>query len=270
MPWGGPDLRDQTVASDTSTRVGDILERAEARAREIREQADRSAAETRRTARHEAEGIAKEARRAAVAAARERVHQITELRASIAARAGSLVEGLEGGELTAARLQELVRALGQAADRVMQEVADDAPPRPDGAIGEAGSGEGARGDAAPGDAAAAAAAFAGSAPDGASGQAARAVPARSAADAPPPGLFTRTEPTAAAEPESDEPVEHAIPDGAPLVRRPQRSSARFTAVVMAIQGMDREAVAARLAAEHGLDDASELLDDVFGRADAPA
>ncbi|MEA2353753.1 MAG: hypothetical protein QOJ14_2167 [Thermoleophilaceae bacterium] len=236
MPWGGPDPRDQTVASDTSTRVGDVLERAEARAREIREQADRSAAEVRRTARHEAEGIAKEARRAAAAAARERVHRISELRASIAARAGSLVEGLEGGELTAARLQELVRALGQAADRVTEVVGDDASARP-------------------------------------TGEAAAQAPASAAAsieEAAPPGLFARTEGDAH-EPQADEPIADPLPDGAPIVRRPARaSSARYTAVVMAIQGSDREAVAERLARDHGLEDADELLDDVFGRADARA
>jgi hypothetical protein len=239
MQWGGPDPRDQSVASDTSARVGDVLERAEARAREIREQADRSAAEVRRTARHEADGIAREARRAAAAAARQRVDQISELRASIAARAGSLVEGLEGGELTAARLQELVRALGQAADRVMEEVVEH-----------------------------------GAAP--AAGRRATE-PEPDSAEAGPPGLFARTEP-AAVEPDTDapvdqplsEPISDPLPDGAPIAKRPRRSSARFTAVLLAIQGMDRQAVAERLAREHGLDDADELLDDVFGRADARA
>ena len=257
MPWGGPDPRDQTVASDTSARVADLLERAEARAREIREQAERSAAEMRRTARHEAEGIGKEARRAATAAARERVQQISELRASIAARAGSLVEGLEGGELTAARLQELVRALGQAADRVMQEAGGDAAASP-------------------------ATARATEVAPTAAPVAPRAEAAPPAVEAPPPGLFARTEAGAAAEPASDEPIEAPTPgegvpleqplaDGAPIVRKPERrSSARFTAVVLAIQGMDRQGVADRLAREHGLEDADELLDDVFGRADTPA
>src|SRR5215210_759915 len=122
MPWGAHDPRDPSVALDTKERVGEILERAEARAREIRERAERSAAETRRTARHEAEGIAKEARRAAATAARARVHRIKQLQASIGDRAEALVEGLDGGELTAARLEELVEALGEAADRVLAEV----------------------------------------------------------------------------------------------------------------------------------------------------
>src|SRR2546423_15490373 len=122
MPWRGHDPRDPGVASEASARVGEVLARAEARAREIRERAERSASEARRTARHEAEGIAAEARRAAEAAAVERVHEISELRASIAARAASLVEGLEGGELTAARLDELVAALGEAEVRILREV----------------------------------------------------------------------------------------------------------------------------------------------------
>jgi hypothetical protein len=38
--------------------------------------------------------------------------------------------------------------------------------------------------------------------------------------------------------------------------------------MMAIQGSAREDVAAHLASEHGLEDSDELLDEVFGRADA--
>ena len=103
MSRGGPDPREPGFASDTTARVGELLEGAEARAREIREHADRSVRAARRSAHHEAERVAQEARAAAAAAARERAREISELRASIAARAGTLVEGLEGGELTAAR-----------------------------------------------------------------------------------------------------------------------------------------------------------------------
>jgi hypothetical protein len=55
-----------------------------------------------------------------------------------------------------------------------------------------------------------------------------------------------------------------------MVRKPKRSNPRFTAVMMAIQGSAREDVAAHLAHEHGLEDSDELLDEVFGRADARA
>src|SRR6266480_7559570 len=119
-------VTDASIAAGTSARVGAILSRAEARARSVREAAEQSAGEARQTARREAEQIAEDARRAAEAAARDRVTRISELRASIAARAGSLVEGLEGGELTAARLEELVEALGEAADRILEEIVGDA------------------------------------------------------------------------------------------------------------------------------------------------
>jgi hypothetical protein len=240
MPWRGHDPRDPGVASDAAARVGDILERAESRAREIRERAERSADEMRRTARHEAEGIAKEARRAAAAAARERVREISELRASIAARAGSLVEGLEGGELTAARLDELVAALGQAEERVLDEVGGEAARRPaaDEREPQAEEREGAP---------------AGPAASAATGAPA-AGPATPSGDAPAPA-----------------PITHSLPEGAPIAKRPKRtSSARFAAVMMAIEGSGRAEVADFLAREHGLADASDLLDEVFGRADAPA
>jgi hypothetical protein len=39
---------------------------------------------------------------------------------------------------------------------------------------------------------------------------------------------------------------------------------------MAIQGSDREDVAAHLEREYDVDDHDRLLDDVFGRTEAPA
>src|SRR5438270_12268465 len=115
-------VNDASFATDTAARVGAILARAEARAEAVREQSEQFAGETRRAARREADQVAEDARRAAEPAARVRVTRISELRASIAARAGSLVEGLEGGELTAARLEELVEALGEASDRILEEM----------------------------------------------------------------------------------------------------------------------------------------------------
>jgi hypothetical protein len=252
MSWRGHDPRNPGVASEASARVAEVLERAEAWAREIRERAERSASETRRTALHEAEGIAAEARGAAEAAAVERVHQISELRASIAARAGSLVEGLEGGELTAARLAELVAALGEAEERILAEVGGAPEPAAPGKR-EASARPARGGDrdviawpARPGGRPAAARPAAPSTRDGAA------------------------EPSADAEHEVTEPPD-PLPEGAPIARRPKRvSSARFAAVMMAIQGCDRAEVEAHLAREHGLEDPSQLLDDVFGRADATA
>ena len=231
-------MSDSSYASDASARVAAILERAEARARALGEQAERSAAEIQRSARHEAEGIARESRRAAAAAARRRADEIEELRASIAARAGSLVDGLEGGELTAARLAELVAALGEAAERILAEV--------------------------PG--AAAEAASAGAAPVESRAGSVRGAPppAASPGHAAEPAVERPAEPVAASGPD--------VPEGAPMARRPRRraSTARTQAVLMAIQGSGREEVAELLAREHGLEDPAELLDDVFGRADTPA
>jgi hypothetical protein len=130
MDSEGPDLTgreagaqstEDSVAAGTSARVNEVLERAEARGRAIRELAERDAAATEDGARQEAERLMDEARQAAQDAACERVQRIAELRSSIAARAGSLVEGLEGAELTRARLEELVAALGAAADAVLAE-----------------------------------------------------------------------------------------------------------------------------------------------------
>src|SRR2546421_6465767 len=124
-------VNDGSFSTDTSARVGGILAKAETRAKVVLEQSEQFATEARRTARREADQVAEDARRAAEAAARARVGRISELRASIAARAASLVEGLEGGELTAARLEELVEALGEAADRILDDVgAGDSPTRP--------------------------------------------------------------------------------------------------------------------------------------------
>jgi hypothetical protein len=62
-----------------------------------------------------------------------------------------------------------------------------------------------------------------------------------------------------------------LPDGAPMVRRPQRvREARFAAVLMAIQGQERGDVEQRLVSEYGVVDCDQLLNDVFGRADATA
>jgi hypothetical protein len=272
MPWRGHDPRDPGVASEASARVGEVLARAEAWAREIRERAERSASEARRTARHEAEGIAAEARAAAEAAAVERVHEISELRASIAARAGSLVEGLEGGELTAARLDELVAALGEAEVRILQEVGGTVEPaKPGKREGPARPTRGGDRDviawpARPGERPATATTREGAAEPEPEPE--PAAPAAQDVTAPPPAVERAVEP---APRRAGEPIADPLPEGAPIARRPKRaSSARFAAVMMAIQGCDRAEVEAHLAREHGLEDAHQLLDDVFGRADATA
>jgi hypothetical protein len=72
-----------------------------------------------------------------------------------------------------------------------------------------------------------------------------------------------------------EPTEYdgVLPDGAPMVRRPERSrdrDARFSALLLALQGRDRGHVEKHLRSEYELDDCGPILDEVFGRADARA
>src|ERR671938_230851 len=119
----------------------------------------------------------------------------------IASETTSLVEGLEGGELTAARLEELVDALGDAAARILQEI-DDAAPAP-------------------------------AEPTGAHAPAPSAPAPQGAAPEPAPA----TERTAG-EPREAAPVGDPLPEGAPIARRPPRTSARFAAVMMAIEGIE--------------------------------
>ncbi|HEX8075586.1 MAG TPA: hypothetical protein VF545_11460 [Thermoleophilaceae bacterium] len=242
---------EDSVASGTSARVGAILSRAEARGRAIRDESERQAQAVEDAARAEARRIHDDARRAAQAAARERVRDISALRASIAARAGSLVDGLEGAELTRVRLEELVAVLGDAADALLADAGGEAVAAPlpaaRGEAGDEGDADGARADARSG------AEAASPARDGSStGDGAPAVPGAR----PPAGAV---------------PYEGQLPDGAPMARRPTRArEARFTAVLMAIQGIDRAGVEDHLQREFGDADCDQLLDDVFGRADAPA
>jgi hypothetical protein len=188
----------------------------------MREIAEREATRVEDAARSEAAGVAQAAHSAAQTEARERAERIAELRASIAARAASLTEGLEGGELTRARLEEHVELLGQAERWVLGQVAEgpgdlaDAPVVPE-------------------------------------------VPA----ETPPPPAGTPDAPA----------FDGILPEGAPLMRMPARSGdreadARFAAVLIAVQGGERDDVADHLRTEYGEDDWDGLLNELFGRADA--
>jgi F0F1-type ATP synthase membrane subunit b/b' len=212
----------ESVAAETSARVGTVLGEAEAEANSIREAAEREARQVEDAASSEASGLAQAAHTAARAEARERAERVAELRASIAARATSLTEGLEGGELTRVRLEELVELLGEAERRILTEVAE-------------GPGE----------------------------VAGAAVAAAPAPESPSPAT-TDDAPAA---------FDGLLPEGAPLMRMPARSGdreadARFAAVLIAVQGGERDEVAEHLRAEYGDDDWDGLLNEVFGRADA--
>lgn len=214
---------DRSVASETSTQVAAVLARAESDAEGVRAQAERDAETITDAARDEAREIAQTAHGEALAAARERNERLAELRASIAARCCSVFEGLEGGELTKLRLEQLVAILGEAEERILKEVA--------------------------------------AGPDGA--------PATPAIDAPPPAPAERVSAPAARA------YDGPLPDGAPMMRMPARTGdrkadARFAAVVMAIEGGDRDRVAERLRSEYGDAGLGELLDELFGHADVRA
>jgi hypothetical protein len=217
---GGQSTED-SVSAAASARVGEVLAKAEAEAVALREEAERQAESVENAARSDAERIAEDARLAVQAAARDRAHEISRLRSSIAARAGSLVDGLEGAELTRTRLEELVAALGDAADGLLEEVGvqPDQAENPGPAARDQGS------DHATG-------------ADDVGGAVA---------------------------------YEGPIPEGAPMARRPKRArQARFAAVLMAIQGRERDDVEDHLVREYGVADCDQLLDDVFGNADAKA
>ncbi len=224
-----------SMAADTSARVAAILEEAEKDAAGVRDDAEREAESIAEAARREGAALMWEAHRAAQASARKRAERIAELRASIAARSGSLTEGLEGGEVTRLRLEELVATLGEVEEQIMREVATPPPgAEPPAVEADASADADADVDADAGD-----------------------VPASAAPAAPAPG------------------DEVELPEGAPMQRMPQRAAerkddARFMAVVMAIEGGERDEVEERLEARYGGNGWDELLDELFGRVDVRA
>src|SRR2546423_2275470 len=129
----GDESAADSVAAGTSASVAGILARAEQDAADVRENTEREAESIAEAARGEGRGVMQAAHGAAQAAARERAERLAELRASIAARSGSLTEGLEGGELTRVRLDELVTILGEVEARIMRAV--QAPPPGAGSTG---------------------------------------------------------------------------------------------------------------------------------------
>jgi len=226
---------DDSVAADTSGRVASVLADAERDAAAIREGAEREAEGIAESARGEGRGAAQAAHSAAQAVARERAERLSALRASIAARAGSLTEGLEGGELTKLRLDQLVEILGHVEDRIMREVALG----PDGREMAADS----------------------------AGERSPAAPA-----APTDGA---TSPEGATPPDTARRYEGEMPEGAPMMRMPSRSAdpaadARYCAVLMAIEGRDRSEIDERLRSQYGGDGWDELLDELFGPSDVRA
>jgi hypothetical protein len=235
-----------SVASDASARVGEILSAAEQEGAAVRKAAEREAAATERTAREEAERILADAREAARTAGRERADRVLALRGAIAARGPALVEGLEGAGLTRRRLETLIEALDAAAERMLAEA--DAP------VGQVGS--------------------------------EKAVESETDAPKETQTAPEETDSPAEAEASSDEPepVPHdgdgsngdradgaepydgPLPEGAPMMRKPRtrQSDVRFAAVLLAVQGQEREEVEHHLRNQYGAADCEPILDEVFG------
>jgi hypothetical protein len=227
----------ESVASEASARVGEILSVAEREGDAVREAAERDAAATERAAREEAERILADATEAARASGRERADRVLALRAAIAARGPALVEGLESAGLTRRRLEALIEALDAAAERVLAEA--DAP------VGEADL-------------------------------EAAAEPEQDAPKETDADVAADTQPDDEADVSSSsngsdgaEPYDGPLPEGAPMMRKPRtrHSDVRFAAVLLAVQGQEREEVEDHLRNQYGAADCEPILDEVFG---APA
>ena len=178
-----------------------------------------------------------------------------------------MLEGLEGAGATRVRLEELIQALRAAADRVLaaaEEEGEDADPEEsvDAVVVEDPVEDG---------------------EDAVSSAAEEIVDAEEVVDAP-------AEDDEESAPEPHEPVALAngsdsngsgngdglsarydgpLPEGAPMVRKPKRTperDARFAALLLALQGRERDDVEKHLRTEHEVGDTKPILDDVFGRA----
>jgi hypothetical protein len=235
----------ESVASDASARVGEILSAAEQEGAAARAAAEREAAATERAAREEAERILADAHEAARAGGRERADRVLALRSAIAKRGPALVEGLEGASLARRRLEALIEALDAAAARVLAEA--DAP------VDEAPADEAPVDETASGDSEDQAEGTEEEAPE-------EAVPEEPAGHA---------DSSNDGDGASPEPYDGPLPEGAPMMRKPRtrQSDVRFAAVLLAVQGQERDEVEDHLRNEFGAADCEPILDEVFG---APA
>lgn len=279
------------VADETSRRVREVLAESERHARELDDEAGLAGAAVAEGAAEEAERLFEDARAKARQVARDRADHLAAIQASLTARGPAVLEGLEGAGATRAGIEALIAALAETAERVLAE-ADAGEPR--GSAAEAdGSTEQEPDDEASDD----------------SGETSEEVivdavvvddPVEDAEDAVSDADATvsspveeddategdgapAAEPVAFAGPDGNgsgretgdgaAPYEGTLPEGAPMVRRPERTrerDVRFSALILALQGRDRGEVEERLRTEHDVKDPAPILDEVFGRADARA
>jgi vacuolar-type H+-ATPase subunit H len=124
-------IEEPIVSSELGERVRAIVAAAEGMAAAVRDDAEQYAEERRREADEEAERRLREARERADRLVQERLLRISELSDSIVGRTEPLLEGLQEAEEVRRQLGELVRSLGDAAQRIAGEVGEVEPPQID-------------------------------------------------------------------------------------------------------------------------------------------
>lgn len=112
----------KAVAAEVAERLRSILADAESAAEAIRHQADQDAQARRRAAETDALKIIEDARREAERFLADRIHRVSALSDEILERGQSVVERLDEAEQVRGELADLVRALGETAARLANEV----------------------------------------------------------------------------------------------------------------------------------------------------
>jgi hypothetical protein len=274
------------VAAGASARVGEILSEAERQGRVQHSEAEKAAAAELSDARVEAERLLAEAREEARREARDRSDHLAAIQAKLASRGPAVLEGLEGAEATRARLEALIEALAAAGERLMAAV--DEPAGTDGGDPDLVETESLPDESRnPAEEAVSDAIVVDDPVEDADDSVTTAADEVEEADE---AIETPADEDADADSGSDGPVVLAdsgsngssasgrrnsarydgpLPEGAPMVRKPKRTperDARFAALVLALQGRERDDVEEHLRSEHEFGDCGPILDEVFGRA----
>jgi hypothetical protein len=245
-PHGDPLARQRPEGDWGAQRLGDrvnaIVDAVEREAGELRKEAEVEAAQIRSRAEEEARQHMEQARRHAEALVARRTQHIAELSDALTARAEEVLERLEYAVPVKSGFENLVRALGETAERLAHEgYSDSAPPSWEAAAGGGGAGEG---QAGPGRYAPPSGPGAYRAPDPGTG------PAPAADHGQPPASYP-----------PGQPAQAATGSGAPGWQ--QLDDAHRVAIQMAAAGSTRGEVESHLASSPAPTRTS-VLDDVFG------
>lgn len=213
-PEGTPDSPGGSMAPEVSHRVSAILDAVEQEAARLREDA-----------REQAQAYVEDARRRADELVAERRGRIAELSDELVAKSEALVDQLAEAAPVRQSFENLVRALGEAADRLSEEVERTAPDFEPPAFGD-------RQDATP-------------PADPQAPTAQGSAPASPAPPTPPPSADVRAE--------------------APIGPAPnQPDSVRTIAIQMAGAGWTRYDVGKHLQQSLGVGDTEPILEEIFG------